>query len=125
MAALSLFLWLRARERERSDPLGTRARGAAAAFKARVADPRADIAEAITEFLAARLGCTAAAVIAPGLADRLRAAGATEELASSSAALLEQLVASRYGAGVSGAGRHEAQELVDALERALDGKEPR
>lgn len=54
---------------------------------------------AVVEVVAARLGTAVGAVHAPELATRLRAAGVDAALASETAALLDLLVAARYGGG--------------------------
>ena len=71
---------------------------------------------ALADYLAARLGCARAAVIAPGLATRLVAADVKEELANRTAALLESMVAARYGGGQPEDATNAAREVVDALE---------
>ncbi len=121
--ALGLLALLRARERLRSDPEGARARGAAAAFHSRAGQAGVDLSEALAEFLAARLRCPAAAVIAPTLEARLLAAGVPRDLASRSAVLLEGLVAERYGGGSSSASVESARSIVDALEASFQSAE--
>ena len=117
LAAIALLAALRARERERSDPARARARAAQAAFRARLdAAGDAGAAEALAEYLAARLGCAPSAVIAPGLAARLEAAGAAAPLAARAAALLDSLVAARYGGGVPKGSGDAAREIVGELE---------
>lgn len=119
LAALGLWSWLRARERERSDPEGTRARRAAAAFREQASGAEPALADALAAYLGARLRCPAAAVIAPDLAARLARTGVPDALAARAAALLRDLVAARYG-GHAGAGRLEAaRALVEELERAF------
>jgi hypothetical protein len=110
-AALAILLWRRARRR------GAPAPGPAAAFRAHVGT---DVAAAFTEYLAARLRCPSAAVIAPDLPARLAAAGVPAALATRTATLLEELVAARYGGTVSD-DRTEAsaQALVEELEASF------
>jgi len=114
-AALALLLraWFRHRRR-RLD----RAQDAAGRFRTRLARPGADAAAALTDYLAARLECAPAAVIGPGLADRLRATGVDPDLAARAGALVERLTAARYGADDdAGDGARAARALVDELER--------
>jgi hypothetical protein len=122
--ALGLSLWLRARERDRADPDGKRARQAAALFKTRMARPDADLAEAFAEYLAARMRCASAAVITPDLEARLEAAGVEAGLARRAATLLTDLVAAHYGGGASDEGREAVDELVHSLDDSFQGREP-
>jgi hypothetical protein len=110
-AALALLLWRSARRRAAPAP------GPAAAFRARVGT---DVAEAFTGYLAARLHCEPAAVIAPDLPARLATAGVPAALAARAAALLEELVAARYG-GTASDDRPEAnaRALVEELEASF------
>ena len=80
-----------------------------------------DLTSALTHYLAARLQCASAAVIAPDLKARLTAAGVPEALAARAAALLEELVAARYG-GIAPDHRTEAnaRALVEELDAAFD-----
>jgi hypothetical protein len=123
LLALGLLLRLRARERDARDPAGVRARQAAATFRARAASGEADLVEALAEYLAGRLRCPAAAVIAPDLTDRLEAAGVPADLAARTAALLEALVAARYGSGAPATTRESARSLVEELEVAFRAAE--
>jgi BatD DUF11 like domain len=123
LIALGLLQWLRARERERSDPEGRRARDAAREFYARLAEPGADLAEALAEFLAARLRCPTATVIAPELPARLARAGVPRELAERTGALLASLIAARYGGSAPARGSEESRALVDALEATFAAAE--
>ena len=106
-AALACFVvWLGLRKRK-SVP------GPAEVFRDRA---QSDLADAFTEYLAARLHCPAASVIAPDLPARLTAAGVRTELAIGAATLLERLVARRYGGASSGNPLAEAHKVVEALE---------
>lgn len=97
-----------------------RADGAAAAFRARSATPGADLADVFAEYLAARLRCPAAAVVAPELPSRLETAGVPGGLASRTGDLLERLVAARYGGGVATPGDAiAARALVDEIDAAF------
>jgi hypothetical protein len=111
VVALAVLLWLYARRRSAPAP------DAAAVFRAQVGT---DAAAAFTGYLASRLGCPAAAVIAPDLTARLEAAGVPEALAARAAMLLEELVAARYG-GAASDGRTEANawSLVEELEASF------
>ncbi len=86
-----------------------------------------DPGKALADFLAARLRCPPAAVIAPDLPAKLEAAGVTAELAERTAVLLQELVARRYDGGhgeeIEDGGGGDAAvvaSLVDELERALE-----
>jgi hypothetical protein len=122
LIALWLLVFLRARERDRNDPEGVRARGAAAAFRAAAARPGCDAGEALVEYLAARLRCPAAAVIDPGLPARLEAAGVPADLAARSTALVEDLGAVRYGGGEAASGMEKVRELVGELEAVFPAR---
>ncbi|MHC4953545.1 MAG: BatD family protein [Planctomycetota bacterium] len=116
LAALALGLWLRSRRRDRFNP----AREAAESLRANSDSRGADLADLLSDYLSARLGCPAAAVITPDLADRLVAAGVGRDLATRTAKALEQWVDARYGGAASDdhAGA-EAREIVDALDAAF------
>ena len=77
----------------------------------------ADPGAAFAGFLAAHLGCPAAAVISPDLGARLVAAGVPADLATRAAALLEDLVAARYGGSAPGEdAAAAARAMVEELE---------
>jgi len=119
VAALVVVGVLVRRRRQRGDPRdvgGGHVRDAAAAFRAQ-AD--ADVAASLAAFLAACLRCTPAAVVSPDLAARLVAAGATSDVAGRAAALLERLVAARYGGEASTDDAAAAREVVDEIESAF------
>lgn len=84
--------------RRRGDAVGARVRAAARNFERAVADGR-EPSEALAEYLADRLDVSAAAVIAPDLADRLRAAGMPSADADAAARCIDQGVAAKYGGG--------------------------
>jgi hypothetical protein len=109
-SAVAILLWRRARRRDSPAP------GPAAAFRARVGT---DVAEALTEYLAARLRCPPAAVITPDLPARLAAAGVSASLAARTATLLEVLVAARYGGTASADRSEDARTLVEELESSF------
>ncbi len=97
-----------------------RVRTAAAAFEGAAAAEGADLSTALANFLAAALDCPPAAVVSPDLAARLRAAGVPADGSTRTAALLERLVAARYGGGPPDPGsRAEAAAMVRAVETAL------
>lgn len=123
IAALGLWAWLRARDRERGDPEGARARRAAAEFRQRISGAPMVPAGAMAEYLGARLRCPAAAVIAPDLAARLTRAGVPDALAARAAALLRELVAARYGGHAADDRLEAARALVDELEHAFLARE--
>lgn len=116
--ALALFVLRRRKPSPAHDAqlAGPRAPGAAAEFEAGLARPGADLGELFAAYLAARLDCPPATVIAPDLAARLERSGAPRELAARAAHLLEGLVAARYGGSVPPAAPLRARELVAALE---------
>lgn len=105
-AALAFALLLQRREPARDV-------GALARFEQRAA---ADLAGAFTEYVAGRLDCPPAAVIAPDLEPRLVAAGVPRELAARAAALVERLVGARYGGKADEDAATEARTLVEAIE---------
>ena len=109
-AALVLALGVVSYRRSKAGP---EAPDPAAAFAAR-ADT--DLAAAFTEYLAARLACAPAAVIAPNLAQGLETSGVPAELALRCAAMVEGLVAARYGGAAEDA-RGAVGALVEELER--------
>jgi hypothetical protein len=97
---------------------------AAATARARLADPDADAAAAFTEYLAARLRVSPAAVVSPDLAGRLERRGVPRDLAASVAERLAARIAARYAgraAAPTSAERRAAAteflELIDRLER--------
>lgn len=114
---LALVIWRlqRARDRTRSDPLGERARRAAAVFAARRNASGSELADAFADYLAARLRCARAAVVGPDLDARLAAAGIPAALATRTARALQDLLAIRYG-GAQVASDTTVPALVGELE---------
>ncbi|NRA95365.1 MAG: BatD family protein [Planctomycetes bacterium] len=110
----AVLIFLRARDRERRDPAGVRARRALSVFRAAAGRPGADLREALAGYVAARLRCPTPAVIAPGLGARLRAADIDGELADRAAEFLEGLVAEGYGSPLKSDG--DVVTLVEDLE---------
>jgi len=121
--AIAGIAWLavRRRDRDRADPARVRAREAAARFRREIASPSADPASAFAGYLADRLSCSPAAVIAPDLEDRLAARGLDRDLARRAASRLTRAIESRYG-GASSATDGLAP-LVDEIESAFRAKE--
>ncbi len=122
LALLGLLVacfWFLRRNRVRrvEERSGARARGALASFRTEITRDGADPAAAFADFLAARLGCPAAAVIAPDLTQRLLTAGVPSALAGRAALALHRAVAVRYGA--AGA-RQEDRDALAALAAELD-----
>ena len=118
LVAIVVGSWSLRRRARRADPAAERARDAAAAFRENVARAGTDAGAAFTEYLAARLSCTSAAVISPDLERRLAARGAPTDLARRAARALDELVAARYGGRAHVAGE-ELTALVNELEAAL------
>lgn len=117
--ALIVISARRARERDRRDPSGVRARNASSAFAAQIQGADSDLADAFAEFLAAKLRCPQAAVIAPDLSQRLQTAGVSENLSKRAADMLDSLIASRYGGRPSAQNTQSAQTLVQEIEAAF------
>jgi hypothetical protein len=114
--AFGLLRFLEARERDRRYPELARARRAARVFHARLGREGCDLTREFAEFLAARLECRPAAVIAPGLVERLRDAGLSRDLAERSTRMLEGLVAKDYGGGKPPGDLAVIRDLVDACD---------
>jgi len=115
LALLALFVWIRMRTRGRPLPARARVARAVAAFRARAADPRADVADAYTELLAACLDRPPAAVVSRDLARHLEAIDVPAELAERAEPLLAELTASRYGGPESEHGARAVRAWVDEL----------
>ncbi|MEZ5966860.1 MAG: BatD family protein [Planctomycetota bacterium] len=118
LLALTLSLWLRARGRRRRDPLGQRARRAAATFARAMQTAGTDPADAFADYLAARLHSPRAAVVGPDLEARLHAAGVAPTLAARAATTLHDLLGSRYG-GARVDDASALASLVTALEASF------
>lgn len=112
------FGWWRQRQRDRSDPLGARARRAPVRFREAMADGR-PIDRSFIAYVAARLRSAEAAVIDPDLRTRLVHAGVADALAEWTSAHLRSLTASRYGGPPVRAERIVTEELVRELERSF------
>ena len=123
-----------ARRAAAADPAraGVAAAGVAAAIAAFHAAPAAGAAarlDPLVEVLAAHLRVPTAAVIAPGLASCLAAAGFTTDGAQATAALVEALVGARYGGAIPPDADARAVAAVATVEavhraRALRGRRP-
>lgn len=113
---LALGLIGHRRARLARDPRDERAAAAAAACRAGLRAANADVAGAITAYLAARLRCNPAAVIAPDLPARLIAAGVPSELAMRTARRFDELVDARFGGARPAASAAVATSLLDELE---------
>ncbi len=121
LIGLLAALLVRRGRRRRADHAGVRARGAARGFRqALQAGPPLD---ALTAYLAARMGVAEAAVISPDLAARLERAGVDEELARRCASAVDRGVAQRYGGG-EGLDAETAEALVRDLERGTRWRAP-
>lgn len=114
-AAVVVLAARRRRARARIDPADARALAARTAFETALAAPDAVPADALAAYLAARLDRPPATVIAPGLGDRLVAAGAPPDVAARAAALMEELVAARYGGRTDDRQADAARDLVAEL----------
>jgi len=119
---LAASVWLSRRARRKEDLDGCRARAAAAAFQEQTAARSVSLREAYAEFVAARLRCSGAAVVAPGLAQRLVKAGVPTELAEQSATALGELLDERFGgrAGSIDPSRTATPDSVRALVERLE-----
>jgi len=118
VAALLLAAFVfRLRRRRAPSPrlLRQRARAAADAFRRRAAQPDFDPADALVEFLAVLLACPHAAVVSPDLARDLHTVGVSREASESARALLEALLAPRYGGPELEDGPDAARTLVEEL----------
>lgn len=114
------FLGLRRQRRLRQrTPEQRRAAEAAAVFQAGIHDTQQDAGRLLSRYLASRLECREAAVIAPQLSDRLVVRGIERVLAERTARRLERLVAARFGATVPQPERSELATLVDELEHGF------
>ena len=110
---LSALFW-RSRQRADADVTGRRARGASRQFE-RSLSAGVDPIDALTSYVADRLGCESAAVIEPELAVRLEAGGVAAELAMDVQQTIEAGVAARYGGG-GGIDAARVREVVRAFE---------
>ncbi|MCB9876190.1 MAG: BatD family protein [Planctomycetes bacterium] len=113
------FVALRARRRATQDIAGQRVRAAKRRCEATL-DAGGDALDALSGYVADRLGCEPAAVIAPDLAARLAASGLDDEHAAAIAAAVDRGTAQRYGGG-QGLAADDVRRLVAALERLRFG----
>lgn len=93
----------------------------ATTFAAHIARAEGKLSEGFTDYLAARLGCSPSAVIAPDLARRLADAGVPRDVARRAAAIADALVAARYGAPAAPVDESELRGIVEELEAAFRG----
>lgn len=126
LLALALRSLARARRGARRDPTHETPLplvSAAAVFRARIAAPESDLAQALIELLASLLRCDPSAVTARHLAARLQAVGVPAELSVRLTERLEGLLAARYAHGSAGVhGPDDAralEELLGQLEQHL------
>lgn len=108
LAAVALFApwlfafgaaaWLARRRRLAVDVVGQRARGARRSCE-QALQAGEDPLAALAQYVGDRIGVAAAAIIAPDLRDRLRAAGVPDEAATAVVAAVEQGTAARFGGG--------------------------
>jgi hypothetical protein len=80
-----------------------------------------DPTQAFIAYVAARLGCSQAEIVAEGLRDRLVAAGAQAALADRVLACVRERLAARYGGQGGGPGGADLCALAEALDAALGG----
>lgn len=85
------------------------------ALRAAVEDGETDLAAPFAAVVAERLGCPPAAAIRADLATALERAGVERTLAAETAALLEALVAARYGAPDVRVARAEVRSVAEGL----------
>jgi len=122
-AVAALLAWRRARRRATARLADPAAGDAADALDHCRRATGAELAPALADYLAARLRCPPAAVIAPDLAARLAAAGVPPPLAARAAAALTELTGARYRTrtpdGARPAGAASIGALVAELEDAF------
>lgn len=123
LIGLLAFALERARLARRLDPELERIHAAAHALLAFAPGDEEDPLQLWSEYLGARLRCPAAAVIAPDLEERLRAAGLPEALAHRTRTLLDRLVAARYRRAPSPEFVAAERDLVGELEHAFGAAE--
>lgn len=123
--AIAWIVLLRHARRRRTLREHDRARPSEAALRMREALDRGEVdaAAALSSYLATRLGCAPAAVIAPDLPRRLEAASIGADVARRTARALEHLVAARYGEAPR-VERAELEEIVRQLEAAWPSSQP-
>jgi hypothetical protein len=114
----------RMRRRAARDPVRVRTRHAIVEFRERLA-ANGDVADAMADYLAARLGVTRAAVISKDLATRIAERGIPHEIATRAAQLLEALVAARFGGVAPRNAAGDARDVVEELERSFEAANER
>ena len=127
LAGLAYFLWRRGEGRRRELARRAYVAGAVADFHTRLrqletangsSSRPAALIDAFASYFERRLGAAKAAVIAPDLAERLRAARVDAALAERGGRTLDALLAARYG-GRSLPSTSELAQLVDEIDAAL------
>jgi hypothetical protein len=117
--AIVLLAIGRRRRRQRALERPERAREALARFERELAQPAADVERAWTAFLADELGLAPSAVSTHDVAERLRDAGATAELAAGAERALHAEVGARFGGSAPERELQDLVELARSLDRAL------
>ncbi|MCP3915215.1 MAG: protein BatD [bacterium] len=120
-AALGLFAFFLVRRVRANAQPGDQARDRADRardlFRKRSTEPGADALDALSEYLATRLGCAVPAVVGADLPERLRATGAPPELAARAVTVVDALHGARYG-GAPAAPFQDVARLVAELDAA-------
>ncbi len=123
LSAVVLWLWIRARDRRRTDPLGHRARRAAARYRSDIRKPGVDPTRAFVEYVAARLRTPTGAIVSRDLGTRLTDAGTSTDLAERTASTVESMFDARFAQTPSATDADSASGLVEELERAFRARE--
>ncbi len=119
LGAFLLFLWSAARERDRIDPVGARARRARSRLRRALRDPDQPRDLILADFLGARIGRSGPSLVRHELEGELRSGGLPADLAREAAAVFATLIARRYrGEGDRGPTDAEILELAERIERA-------
>lgn len=123
--AAALLVRRRRRRARAVSPAAARAAAAFEALRLAAASGRGDrLSDAFAGFLASRLDCAPAAVIAPDLPRRLEGAGLDRGSALRAARAMESLVAARYGAGPAAPLAPEAIRELEEIARDLARRLP-
>ncbi len=114
------------RDRDRRDPSRRRARQAASEYRREARREGADDAALFSEYLAARLRTTPAAVAAASIERELQSLGLSSELASQAQSRLRELVDRRYATPQrSRLPEPTTQKLIGAMERGFQPRRGR
>lgn len=116
-------LYVRLRERGREDEATVRARQAMQALRKQLAGGDTALSEAFAEYLGAKLNCSAAAIVAADLQQRLEATGVDAALAEEVARVLLALVNEHFGREQAQTGTGVVFTLVERLESAFANEE--